>query len=186
MKGKKRSSPAAGEFLFEIDSEPLEESLTALGGVPLLLRAARSLEVPGLVQRYVQIKERERGFDEATYIESFLLLNAVGGDCLEDFEQLREDAGLAEMLGHQVPSPEAARKFLYQFHDAEKIEQAQQELAPGRVSYIPGESAPLAGLGRVNEEGVREVGGGWGGGKKRPHCFGGPLKARWERGSKST
>ena len=44
---KKRSSPAAGEFLFEIDSEPLEESLTALGGVPLLLRAARSLDVAG-------------------------------------------------------------------------------------------------------------------------------------------
>jgi hypothetical protein len=158
MREKKRSSPAAGEFLFEIDSEPLEESLTALGGVPLLLRAVRSLNVPGLVQRHVQIKERERGFDEATFIESFLLLNAVGGNCLEDFEQLREDAGLAEMLGHKVPSAEAARKFLYQFHDAEKIEQAQQELAPGRVSYIPGESAPLAGLGRVNEEVVRELG----------------------------
>ena len=42
MKGKKRSSPAAGEFLFEIDAEPLEESLTALGGVPLLLRDRRN------------------------------------------------------------------------------------------------------------------------------------------------
>ena len=72
MKEKGRRSPAAGEFLFEIDAEPLEESLTALGGVPLLLRAARSLDVPGLVQRHVQIKERERGFAEATYIESFL------------------------------------------------------------------------------------------------------------------
>ena len=104
------------------------------------------------MQRHVQIKERERGFDEATYIESFLLLNAVGEDCLEDFEQLREDAGLAKMLGHRVPSAEAARKSLYQLYDAEKIERAQQELAPGRVSYIPGESAPLAGLARVNEE----------------------------------
>ncbi|HLJ30478.1 MAG TPA: hypothetical protein VKY85_27485, partial [Candidatus Angelobacter sp.] len=47
-------------------------------------------------------------------------------DCLEDFEQLREDAGLKEMLGHEVPSAEAARKFLYQFHDEKKIEQAQQ------------------------------------------------------------
>jgi len=186
MKGKKRSSPAAGEFLFEIDSEPLEESLTALGGVPLLLRAARSLDVPGLVQRYVQIKERERGFDEATYIESFLLLNAVGGDCLEDFEQLREDAGLAEMLGHQVPSPEAARKFLYQFHDAEKIEQAQQELAPGRVSYIPGESAPLAGLGRVNEEVVRELGGRCAEQKIATIDLDGTIIESWKREAKAT
>lgn len=158
MKKKSGRSPAEGEFLFEIDAEPLEECLTAFGGAPLFLRAARSLDVPGLVRRHVQIKQRERGFDEATYIESFLLLNAVGGDCLEDFDQLREDAGLAEMLGHQVPSAEAARKFLYQFHDGEKIERAQQELASGRVSYIPGESVPLAGLGRVNEEVVRELG----------------------------
>jgi hypothetical protein len=57
-----------------------------------------------------------------------LVLNAVGGDCLEDFEHLREDPGLAEMLGHAVPSPEAARKFLYQFHEPEKIKQAQREL----------------------------------------------------------
>ena len=33
------SSPAAGDFLFEIDSQPLEETITALGGVPLLARA---------------------------------------------------------------------------------------------------------------------------------------------------
>ena len=158
MKGKNKPSPAAGEFLFEIDSEPLEECLTAWGGVPLLVRAARSLDLPGLVQGHVQVKQRERGFGEATYVESFLILNAVGGDCLEDFDQLREDGGLKEMLGHEVPSAEAARKFLYQFHDEKKIEQAQQELAPGQVSYIPGENAALAGLGRVNEAMVRELG----------------------------
>ena len=158
MKQKNNPSPAAGEFLFEIDSEPLEECITALGGVPLLVRAARSLDVPGRVQRHLQLKQRQRGFDEASYIESFLVLNAVGGDCLEDFDQLREDAGLAEMLGHALPSAEAARKFLYQFHDEEKMEQAQQELAPGRVSYIPEESAPLQGLAQVNQELVKELG----------------------------
>jgi len=109
----RKRSPAAGEFLFEIDSEPLQEQVTALGGIPLLVRAARSLDVPGSVQRHLRVKQRERGFDEATYVESFLVLNAVGGDCLEDFDALREDGGLAEMLGHGVPSAEAARKFLY-------------------------------------------------------------------------
>ena len=137
MRGKGKRSPAAGDFLFEIDSQPLEECVTALGGVPLLVRAIRSLDVPGSVKRHLQLKQRERGFDEATYMESFLVLNAVGGDCLEDFDQLREDAGLAEMLGHEVPSAEAARKFLYQFHDEAKIEQAQRELPVGRVGYIP-------------------------------------------------
>jgi Transposase DDE domain group 1 len=154
----RKRSPAAGEFLFEIDSEPLQEQVTALGGIPLLVRAARSLDVPGSVQRHLRVKQRERGFDEATYVESFVVLNAVGGDCLEDFDALREDGGLAEMLGHVVPSAEAARKFLYQFHDGEKIEQAQQALVAGRVSYIPEESPALQGLAQVNQDVVRELG----------------------------
>jgi hypothetical protein len=154
----RKSSPAAGEFLFEIDPEPLEECLTALGGIPLLVRAARSLDVPGSVQRHLRVKQRERGFDEASYVESFLVLNAAGGNCLEDFDQLRADAGLSELLGHAVPSAEAARKFLYQFHDGEKIEQAQQALAAERVSYIPEENPALQGLAQVNQDVVRELG----------------------------
>lgn len=86
------------------------------------------------------------------------MLNAAGGGCLEDFEVLREDAGLAEMLGHGVPSAEAARKFLYQFHAEEKIEQAQQALAAPRVSYIPKERAALRGLAQVNQDLVKELG----------------------------
>ena len=154
----KTSSPAEGEFLFEIDEQPLDETLTAWGGVPLLARAIRSLGVPASVRRHLRIKQRERGFDEATYVESFLVLNGVGGDCVEDFDLLREDGGLAEMLGHAIPSAEAARKFLNHFHDAEKITQAQQALPLDRVAYIPGESAPLEGLAAVNRDVVRELG----------------------------
>ena len=123
---KPKRSPAQGEFLFEIDEEPLEECLTALAGLSLFVRAVRSLDAPGSVKRNLAIKQRERGFDEPTYIESFLARNAVGGDCLEDFDWSREDPGLAEMLGHPVPSPALARKFLYQFYEPEKIQQAQQ------------------------------------------------------------
>ena len=54
-----------------------------------------------------------------------------------------------------MPSPEAARKFLYQFHDPEKIEQARRELLPDEVSYVPKESTPLRGLAQVNQEVVR-------------------------------
>ena len=57
------------------------------------MRAIRSLHVPGRMQRHPRIKQRERGFDEARYVESLLVLNSVGGDCLEDFDQLREDPG---------------------------------------------------------------------------------------------
>jgi len=154
---KSKRSPAEGEFLFEIDRQPTEECLTALGGLPLLVRTARSLDVPGSVQRNLALKQRDRGFDEAPYIESFLVLNAAGGECLEDFDGLREDRGLAVILGHEVPSPEAARKFLYQFHDPEKMEQAQRNLPMGEVSYVPEESTPLRGWAQVNQDIVREL-----------------------------
>jgi hypothetical protein len=56
----------------------------------MFVRAMRSLNVGTNVKRHVQLKQRQRGFDEATYVKSFLVLNALGGDCLEDFDRLRE------------------------------------------------------------------------------------------------
>ena len=155
---KPKKSPAEGEFLFELDEQPLEETVTAMGGVPLFVRAARSLDVPGSVQRNLHLKQRDRGFDEATYVESFLVLNAVGGDCVDDFERLQEDPGLSEMLGHDMPSPAAALKFLYRFHDEAAIQKAQQKLGVGQVSYIPAENEPLRGLAQVNADVVKELG----------------------------
>ena len=155
---KGKGSAAEGELLFELDAEPLEETVTAYGGIPVFLQAARSLAVGVRVNRHLHLKQRQRGLDEASYVESFLVLNALGGECLDDFDRLREDDGLREMLGHEVPSPEAARKFLYQFHDEEKLEQAQSELRAGQVSYIPQESGPLRSLAQVNQELVEEIG----------------------------
>lgn len=57
-----------------MDPEPLEEIVTAYSGVPVFLRAARSLDVGGMVHRHVRLKKRERGLDEAGYVESFLVL----------------------------------------------------------------------------------------------------------------
>ena len=153
---EKPATPARGPLLFEIDPEPIEESVTALGGLALLLQAIRSLDVGGRVRRHLHLKQRQRGFDEAMYVESFLVLQAVGGECLDDFDRLREDPGVSEMLGYAVPSPEAARKFLYHFHDQEKVEQAQQQLKL-QSSCLVEESAALGGLAQVNEDIVGEV-----------------------------
>ena len=143
---------------FEIDPKPLGEELTALGGVPLVVRAFRSLGLPAAIQEHVHIKQRERGYDEATYVESLVVLNAVGGECPEDLERLREDAALSKLLGHDFPSPRATLEFLYQFHDEQKMEEAKGRRAPDEIAYIPEESAELQGLGRVNRSLVQELG----------------------------
>jgi len=155
---KQKRSPVEAELPFDYDWEPAEEVLTAYAGVPLFVRTIRSLAVPASVKQHLRIKQRERGLDEASLVESFLVLNALGGECLDDFERLREDVGLAEMVGHEMPTPKVARTFLYAFHDQERVEAAQQELPVGQVSYIPTESAPLRALAQVNQDLVGEVG----------------------------
>src|ERR1035437_3267893 len=146
MRKPEKPSPTESDFLFEIDAEPASESLTSWGGVPLLGRAYRSLGLPASVQRNVRIKQRQRGYDEASVVESFLILNAVGGDCLEDFERLREDAGVAEMIGHPIPSRERPLNFLYQFHADELIAEAKKHRSGGQWAYIRGKTPPLQGL----------------------------------------
>ena len=158
MKKVRKPSPTESPLLFEIDPEPIPETLTALGGVPLLVQAFRSLGLPAKVREYVRIKERERGYDEATIVKNFVILNAVGGECCDDFERLREDAGLSEMIGHGIPSPAVARKFLNQFHEQDRIEAAKQARIGDQIAYIPEENAPLEGLGLVNRALVQELG----------------------------
>ena len=154
--GLERFSSAQQPLGFEYDEGHSTQGLTALAGIPLLLQAFRSLDLPRSVHRHVSIKQRQRGLDEAGYVESFVILNAAGGDCLDDFAPLRQD-GLKDLIGHDLPSPEAARKFLYEFHDPQLIEQAQQQLSAGQVSYIPEENVRLQGLGQVNRDLVREL-----------------------------
>ena len=65
---------------------------------------------------------------------------------------------MSELIGHGVPSPAVARKFLNQFHEEEKIEAAKQGRIGDQIAYIPEENKPLAGLGLVNRALVRELG----------------------------
>jgi hypothetical protein len=123
-----------------------------------VVQAFRSLGLPRSIQEHVRVKQRQRGYDNATFVESFVILNAAGGKCVEDFERLRQDPGLAEMIGHGLPSPRAALEFLQAFHQEEKIEEAQQRRLPEQIAYIPEETSALEGLGRVNRDLVRRFG----------------------------
>jgi hypothetical protein len=155
---KPQISPTENGLLFEYDEGHQDQTLTALAGIPLVVQTFRSLGVPASIKENLFLKQRQRGYDEATYIESFVVLNAAGGDCLDDFAVLRKDRGLACLIGHELPSPEAARKFLYQFHDEEKLNAAQKQLSETVSSCVPEESFELKGLHRVNRDLIAEMG----------------------------
>jgi len=157
-KREKRKSPTQSNLPFEIDPEPATETITSYAGIPLIAQAFRALGVAGSVASNVKVKERDRGYDEATMVESFVILNAAGGESLDDFQRLREDPGLEELIGHELPSPAAARKFLYQFHDDQKVEEAKQQRLPDEKAYIPEETERLQGLGLVNRHIIQEYG----------------------------
>lgn len=103
-----RPFPTESPLVFQIDAEPAPESLTALGDMSLVEQAFRSLGLPAGVNHNVHVKERQRVYDEAAFVESFVVLNAAGRECVDDFQRLREDHGLEELIGHEMPSPSSA------------------------------------------------------------------------------
>jgi hypothetical protein len=78
-------------------------------------------------------------------VESFILLSALGGECVDDMKRLRNDEGLREILGYQPPAAETARQWLDSFHDETRMLNR-----PIQGSFIPRESGALSGLKEVN------------------------------------
>jgi hypothetical protein len=68
-------------------------------------QAFRSLGLPGSAKQHVVVKKRQRGYDEATFVESFVIPNAAGGECLDNFEHLRAGAGLSDLARSTFSSP---------------------------------------------------------------------------------
>ena len=142
-------------FAFEIDPEPLSGEVTSHAGLPALAETFRALGGINSAKAHLNGKRRERGYSEAERIESFLLLLAAGGECLDDFDLLRGDQGLARRMDHEIPSSSKARPFLYSFHDEEILEGRPKR--EEQAAWIPEESARLKGLARVNTDWIGAI-----------------------------
>ena len=128
----------------------LREVHTAWAGATLLIDLFRKLEMDRIANQVLPVKKSSKGLTQGQMLESLILLSALGGECLDDMQRLRDDAGLEEILGYRPPAPETARQWLDLFHD-EKLLLNQ----PLQGSFIPSESGPLAGL---REENRRLIG----------------------------
>ena len=126
----------------------LEETVTPWAGASVLVEAYRGYGVGRAADKALPRKKTAKGLSQGQMTESFVLLSALGGECVEDMERLRQDQGLEAMLGYQLPAAETARQWLDRFHD-EELMLGQ----PLQRAFIPVESAPLAGL----REPIRQV-----------------------------
>ena len=79
MKKTSRVSVTEQPLPFQWDPEPATEILTGFGGLPMVVQTFRSMRLPEAIREHVRIKERQRGYDESTFVESFVVLNAAGG-----------------------------------------------------------------------------------------------------------
>jgi len=125
----------------------LSEEATSWAGATLLVELYRKGGVEAAAERALPRKKSSKGLKQEQMVESFVLLSTLGGDCIEDMERLRQDKGLEAMLGYRPPAPETARQWLDKFHDEELMEER-----PLQGSFIPPESAMLAGLKEPNRQ----------------------------------
>ncbi len=136
---KDKLVPNRLEIEFE---EGLTEEVTAHAGISLLIETARRSGVVGLADRVLPAKKNPKGLGQGQMIESFVTLISLGGECLDDFENLRSDQGLAAMVGYEIPAPSTGRGWLELYHDEKVMAERPKE-----GSFIPRESARLVGLG---------------------------------------
>ncbi|MEM4721220.1 MAG: IS1380 family transposase [Candidatus Methanomethylicaceae archaeon] len=149
-------SIAQGILPFQLVENTSKLLLTSFGGLPLVMETFRALGLPQSIHKNLSILQNGGKYLEADYIESFVVLFASGGECVEDLELLRADEGLPleadpplaeRKLGLRVASPEAARWFLNAFHEEEPLS--------GRLphqAFIPEETENLRGLKEVRKE----------------------------------
>ena len=127
----------------------LRETSTPWAGVSLLVDLFRHLGMDEAANKILPAKGSSKGLKHGQMVECFVLLSALGGDCIDDIKRLRDDQGLAGMLGYQPPAPETARQWLDRFHD-----EAMMVGQPLQGSFIPPESKSLVGLNEINRRAV--------------------------------
>src|SRR3990172_8946018 len=131
----------------------LTEQVTPHAGVALLIELGRRSGVMAAAERHLPAKRSAKGLGQGQVVESFVLLSALGGECVDDFDHLRRDYGLAALVGYHLPAASTARQWLDQFHDAEAV-----AARPLQGSFIPRESDRLAGLQAVVRRTVEAYG----------------------------
>ena len=80
----------------------LGEVVTPWAGAAVLVETYRTYGVGDAAERALPAKKTSKGLSQRQMTESFILLSALGGGCIEDIERLRQDEGC---LLYTSPSP---------------------------------------------------------------------------------
>lgn len=132
-------------FVLTAAAQPMD--LTARAGLTLVSEAMLALGLDEVAKSHLALRRRRRGFPEFDKLHAVVLVQAAGGECVEDVEVLARDAGLVRLVGRPWPSADALHAFLSGFHD-----EAEMANRPAEGAWIPEENAALRGLAAINRE----------------------------------
>jgi len=140
---------------YQYEIEESEAGLTSFGGLPTYLDLAAATGLLGSIDRQMIVLQ--------------VLLNLVGGDCVEDIDKLEADEGFCRILrkvetygltrkerrmvkkrwrkgrSRTLPSASAIFRYLANFHNAE-----QEELRVKGKAFIPAPKEHLKAFGKIN------------------------------------
>jgi len=141
-------------LLFELDPEPLQETLTALGGI----RWCAGLPLSGAAPEYPGARARETaaaGLRRSDVRGKLCILNAAGASVWK----ILSACGKTPAGGDDRHACLRARGagVLAGLSQEEKIAEAQQRRLPEQIAYIR-KRRPAGGLGRVNRDLVQASG----------------------------
>jgi len=157
-----------GVLGFKYEEEKHDTGMTGLAGLPIYLELMQAIDLPGLIGRHLQVKER--GWTDEEEVSSLILLNLAGGDCVEDLSKVEKDEGFCRIMRRvsqwgkkrrerreqerrwrkeqkrSVPSPSSAFRYLSAFHDEEQ----EKKRVEGKA-FIPDPNEHLRGMVKVNQ-----------------------------------
>jgi hypothetical protein len=135
---------------FKIEADTTDSDVTRFAGLLPYMELWRRLKMPSVIDQTVHICG-EQGWLDRQIVESLVLLNIAGGDCVTDIEKLESDAGLCRMYGRNQ----------YSGMGRLAVKQAQARFRGGRRRTFPAPtqiSAFLEGCHNEQEEPKRVVG----------------------------
>ena len=113
-----------------ISLEVTNKVLSANSGLILFENLWNQLNLDKKLRRLMPKKKKSRGISQTAKFKGLLFSFALGGDCIDDLEHLRDDSIFLELLGGEFAS-RTAGDFLSQFHrrQIEKIQDLLLETA---------------------------------------------------------
>jgi len=166
-----------GVLPFRYQSEPTASGMTALAGLPPYLELAVVSGLTDSIRCHLQVcSSQKQGWTDTQIVMSLVLLNVVGGDCVDDLRILEKDDGFTRVLRRvemhglrrkerreqerrwrkerkrAVPSPSAVFRYLSAFDNP-----AEDAKRTAGHAFIPAPNKHLQTLCRVNEDFLRFV-----------------------------